>query len=62
MLRHQKSYLLARKEYGRPSEEEADFEENFASILGRFAQARERPKLGFRIGGLHFLRISGVGR
>ena len=43
-------------------EDEADFEGVLASILGRFLKARECQKWGFRIGGLHFLRISGVVR
>ena len=39
-----------------------DFEGVLASIFARFLKASERQKLGFRIGGVYFLRISGVVR
>ena len=56
---HQKSNILVFQE---GIQDEADLEGVLASILGRFLKARERQKLGFRMGGLHFLRILGVGR
>ena len=43
-------------------QDKIDLEGVLASILGRFLKASERQKLGFRIGGVQFLRISGVVR
>ena len=43
-------------------QDETDFEGVLASILRRFLKALEHQKLGFRIGGVHFLRMSGVVR
>ena len=43
-------------------QDHTDFEGVLASILRRFLKASEGQKLGFRIGGVHFLRMSGVVR
>ena len=56
---HQKSYFLGFQE---GIQDKADFQYVLASILGRFLKAREHELGGFRKGGLHFLRISSVGR
>ena len=37
-----------------------DFENVLASICARLLKASERQKLGFRIGGVYFFRMSGV--
>ena len=55
----QKLYFLGFQE---GIQDNDDFESVLASIFGRFLKASERQKLGFRIGGVHFLRISGVVR
>ena len=56
---NQKSYFLGLQE---GIQDKLDFEGVLASIFGRFLKASERQKLGFRIGGVYFLRISGVVR
>ena len=56
---HQKLYFLGFQE---GIQDNPDFESVLASIFGRFFKGNERQKLGFRIGGVHFLRISGVVR
>ena len=55
----QKSYFLGLQE---GIQDKLDFEGVLASIFGRFLKASERQKLGFRIGGVYFLRISGDAR
>ena len=58
-FQHQKLYFLGFQE---AFQDHTDFEGVLASILRRFLKASEGQKLGFRIGGVHFLRISGVVR
>ena len=55
----QKLYFLGFQE---GIQDNDDFEGVLASIFGRFVKASERQKLGFRMGGVYFLRISGVVR
>ena len=55
----EKLYILG---YQEGIQDNDDLEGVLALILARFVKASERQKLGFRIGGVNFLRISGVVR
>ena len=53
----QKLYVLGFQE---GIQDNDDFENVLASICARLLKASERQKLGFRIGAVYFLRMSGV--